>query len=434
MVRSMRAARWLMATVLRPLGEILARLPAFEGAADGGTAGMCFEQYGEFRVPAQPDARAAATVDELRSIAADLDVVAGDSDLSAPWAGPRLVAVAADVRMIRERFLGRVPLPAKNRFEPPAAGRWLSLDFEGWYQVRLATGGDPYNDPRGVSGWQYALPGEPDMDRVLRFQPEGTSLRLHVDPRIRIGVTVTSAAAGRGGPLEAFEGARVELLDDPRFEGHNGAVAADGDEPIVPCRLRISADGVALQRDAVDSYQPPYLEVTSLGGFGDLPAARALRAAHGLPEQVFGAQGLTPEMRAHLVAARNRLMAAISEAEADGDEDAALVLNRRLLEIGGPAWPFGAIVVWRFPLRGSECVAEVPAGVPAPATESPWWLELLSTGFDPDAGCALVRGVLHAPIGSNPGPPPWQIALESPEVEAGLRSMPVDAMDVRLGR
>ncbi|MDQ4096261.1 MAG: hypothetical protein M3144_00100, partial [Actinomycetota bacterium] len=113
---------------------------------------------------------------------------------------------------------------------------------------------------------------------------------------------------------------------------------------------------------------------------------------------------------------------------------AVLVLNRRRLELGRPAWPFGAIVVWRFPLRGSDCVVEVPDGGPAPDTESPWWLELLSTGFDPDAGCALVRGVLHAPIGANPGPPAWLIGLEPPVVEATARSMPVDAMDVRLGR
>ena len=53
----------------------------------------------------------------------------------------------------------------------------MSVDFAGWYQVRLATGAATYNDPRGVSGWQFAFPGEPDLDRVLRFQAEGTFLR-----------------------------------------------------------------------------------------------------------------------------------------------------------------------------------------------------------------------------------------------------------------
>jgi len=432
--RSMAGARWLMATVLRPLGEILARLPALDGDAHGPTAGMCFEQYGEFRVPAQPDARAAATVAELDAIAADLDAVALEPEMSPPWAGPRLIDLAADVRMIRERFLGHVAAPPGTRFEPPAPGRWLSVDFSGWYQVRLATGGDPYNDPRGVSGWQFALAGEPDMDRVLRFQPGGTFLRSHVDPGIRIGVTVTAAGVGDEAPLEAFNGAKVELADGARFEGHNGVVQADGDEPIVPCCLRISGDGWALQRDALDDYVLPFLEVASLGAFNDLGAARALRTDHRLPEQIFGDAGPTPEFKAHLGAARARLTAAVAAADAAGDEEARLVLARRLTQIGRPPWPFGAIVAWRFPLRGSECVTQVPAGVPAPVTDSPWWLELLSTGFDPDAGCALVRGVLHAPLDTNAGPPAWRMSLDSPGVDARAPVMPVDAMGVRPGR
>jgi hypothetical protein len=110
------------------------------------------------------------------------------------------------------------------------------------------------------------------------------------------------------------------------------------------------------------------------------------------------------------------------------------VLDRRLQQLGQPAWPFGAIVAWRLPLRASDCVADVPAGAPAPVTDSPWWLELLSTGFDPDASCALVRGVLHLPLAGNPGPPAWRIGLEEPEAEAELRSMPVDTMGVRLGQ
>ena len=40
--------------------------------------------------------------------------------------------------------------------------------FTGWVQVRLATNPDPTDEPRGVSGYTFALPGEPDLDRVLR--------------------------------------------------------------------------------------------------------------------------------------------------------------------------------------------------------------------------------------------------------------------------
>ncbi len=431
--RSMAAARFVMATVLRPLGEILARLPAFDGDADGPTAGMCFEQYGEFRVPAQPDARTAATADELTAIAEDLAAVAVDPQLSPAWAGPRLAAMASDVRMIRERFIGRIGAVPRNRFEPPGPGRWLRVDFSGWYQVRLATGGDPYNDARGVSGWQFALAGEPDLDRVLHFQPEGTFLRPHIDPRVRVGVAVTSAEADDGEPIDAFAGARVELLESPTFEGHNGVFAGDTVEPVVPLCLRISAADLTLQRHAADRYDPPYLDLTSLGQFPDHPAALDLRERHGVPVRLFEGDNPSPELLQHLQAAASRLQKAIAGAEAAGQDDDRLVLERRLQQIGNPFWPFGAVVAWRLRLTGADCVAQVPDSVPAPVTTSPWWLELVSTGFDPDAGCALVRGVLHAPLDSGVGPPPWRMALE-PTTSRLAKPMPLDGMGVRAGR
>lgn len=431
--RSMTAARLVMATVLRPLGEILARLPAFDGDTDGPTAGMGFEQYGEFRVPAQPDARTAATADELTAIADDLAAVAMEPELSPAWAGARLAAMAPDVRMIRERFLGRVGAPRPNRFEPPGPGRWLTVDFSGWYQVRLATGGDPYNDARGVSGWQFALAGEPDLDRVLRLQPEGTFLRPHIDPGVRVGVAVTSAEADDGEPIDALTGARVELLESPTFEGHNGVFARDTVEPIVPLCLRISAANLTLQRHAADRYDPPYPDLTSLGQFPDHPAALDLRERHGLPVRLSEDDEPSPELLQHLQAAASRLQQAIARAEAAGQDDDRLVLERRLQQIGNPFWPFGAVVAWRLRLVGADCIAQVPEGVPAPVTDSPWWLELVSTGFDPDAGCALLRGVLHAPLDGAVGPPPWRMALE-PTTSPVARPMPLDAMGVRAGR
>src|SRR5512133_460655 len=49
----------------------------------------------------------------------------------------------------------------------------LSLHFAGWFQCRLATDPDPADEPRGVSGFTFAYPGEPDLDRVIRFaRPE----------------------------------------------------------------------------------------------------------------------------------------------------------------------------------------------------------------------------------------------------------------------
>ena len=47
----------------------------------------------------------------------------------------------------------------------------LRLRFGGWFQCRLATDPDPADEPRGVSGSIKALPGEPDLDRIIRLQP-----------------------------------------------------------------------------------------------------------------------------------------------------------------------------------------------------------------------------------------------------------------------
>ena len=97
--------------------------------------------------------------------------------------------------MIVQRLRDQVLRAAPERVrEPPLPGRWLSLDFDGWYQVRLATGGDPYNDPRGLSGWIFAYAGEPDLDGRLRLQPEGAFLRDGIDPGIAIGVKVRAAS------------------------------------------------------------------------------------------------------------------------------------------------------------------------------------------------------------------------------------------------
>ena len=174
--RRMSAARWVMATGVRPLGEILARLPAHADQPNGPTAGMCFEQYGEFRVPAQPDARLNAALDELAAIAADLDRVATEPTLAARWAGPRLASLAADMRMIRNRLRGVVPPPSatvSSRRTRVAGCRSTSPGGTRYASPPAAT---PTTTRAGYP-WQFAFPGEPDLDRVLRFQAEGTFLR-----------------------------------------------------------------------------------------------------------------------------------------------------------------------------------------------------------------------------------------------------------------
>ena len=48
----------------------------------------------------------------------------------------------------------------------------LILNFEGYFQMRMATDPDPPDEPRGLSGYTFALAGEPDLDNLLHLQPD----------------------------------------------------------------------------------------------------------------------------------------------------------------------------------------------------------------------------------------------------------------------
>src|SRR5205823_549977 len=109
---------------------------------------------------------------------------------------------------------------------------------------------DDFADRRGASGWTFAVAGEPDLDRVIRFQSP-IAARSH-GPTVGVkvnGVERDGAPLG-GSPLI---GAPVELLDDPVFEGRNGEIATSANEPIVPFAVRIKRSDIALTgRDPID--------------------------------------------------------------------------------------------------------------------------------------------------------------------------------------
>lgn len=45
----------------------------------------------------------------------------------------------------------------------------IAIYFKGIFQVRLATDSDPSDEKRGSAGWTFAHTGEPDLDRIIRF-------------------------------------------------------------------------------------------------------------------------------------------------------------------------------------------------------------------------------------------------------------------------
>lgn len=396
--RFQEAARGIMATLIRPLGEELARSPAFDHASDARTAGFCFEQYEPVRAFTQPDAAREAFMQETADIHRLFGEFVGDN--------PRVARVAESLHWIRERFADRHDRPSTSWFDVAQAGRWSTISFSGWYSLRLATGGDPYDDTRGASGWQFAYDGEPDLDRVLRLQPDdaGYFMRPHVHPKVVVGVKVDAAEIG-GTAAPQLVGKAVRFVGSPVYDGRNGVLAADGDEPIVPLVVSIGSEGdpVRVRRGHADKYSAPYSELFSLPrNPTSFPAADELRRRHGVYfADAAGQLALLQELIAPLEQAR---------LAAPPDSIERRVLDARVQAFAQPTWPWSAVVCWRLPLRSSQLEFAVPGH--SFKGSGTWWLELLSTCYHPDAQAALIGGVLHVPEDdAMTGPPPWRFAI-----------------------
>ena len=117
----------------------------------------------------------------------------------------------------------------------------FTIHFQGYFQCRLATDPDPTNHARGQNGWTFAYDGEPDLDRIIRFQNP-------VAPRLlapAVGVRVVDVG---GDAHHALVGAQIQLLEDAKFEGRNGLIAQAGKEPVAPFVLQIQKGSFKLVR------------------------------------------------------------------------------------------------------------------------------------------------------------------------------------------
>jgi hypothetical protein len=120
--------------------------------------------------------------------------------------------------------------------------------FTGWVQVRLATNPDPTDEPRGVSGYTFALPGEPDLDRIVRTS-------CPVAPRSHgpaIGLIVGAVAVdGVAVAAHPLVGARIDWLGAPRFESVNEIMMEQGEEPLAPFDVALTHGAFRLRRAAL---------------------------------------------------------------------------------------------------------------------------------------------------------------------------------------
>lgn len=117
----------------------------------------------------------------------------------------------------------------------------FTIHFKGFFQCRLATDSDDFDEPRGSVGWTFAYDGEPDLDRIIRFQ--NPSAYREFAPKV--GVTIVDV---NGSVAHRLVGARVDLKENAKFEGRNGLIAPAGKEPIAPFAFEIAKDGFQLNR------------------------------------------------------------------------------------------------------------------------------------------------------------------------------------------
>jgi hypothetical protein len=278
----------------------------------------------------------------------------------------------------------------------------LRLEFEGFFQCRLTTDPDPSDETRGVSGWTFAVAPEPDLDRVIRLQnpvalrSQGPTVGVNV---VRVNIDDQHVA---NHPLL---GARVDLLDDPKFEGHNGIVAEDAREPIDPFLLQISGDGVTLRReDFWDAARPRRMRIVDVDP--ELLARRQpLIGVFADRAEVLTAVGVSTTQRF----AEQRRQRLGQELVNSPDPDRRAGLEKRISELGvaleiGPRGIrqriLGLGLVYQLEINGPEAVVEDPADRLRGTidTSRPWPIRYWMGGFDADALSGFMRGSLTLPF------------------------------------
>lgn len=293
----------------------------------------------------------------------------------------------------------------------------LLLEFEGYFQMRMATDPDPTDEKRGVSGYTFALAGEPDLDAKVHFQPDEPGVWQREfgpkgTPGPRVGVTVRRASIdGKAEP--DLEGAKVQFIDAQILE-HNGVLVRNDFFFIDPLHVRVYKDAseVLLERlDWVNPAQPsmPLWEATSA-----MLVRRQPRKFVSNSPEVAAATGLKDASNATLIADRDERRANLEkllEETSDDTQRAALVTRIEQLKIVTQWWNLTqgtwksrpidrraaqlALLCegWDIDMNG-EVRANAVGGDPTRT----WPLRFWMGGWDGDALTSYVRGTWEIPL------------------------------------
>jgi hypothetical protein len=306
----------------------------------------------------------------------------------------------------------------------------LTLNFEGWFQMRMATDPDPTDEKRGVSGYTFALAGEPDLDAKVHMQPDepgvwqrkfgpgdddGPNLPVGATSKWggpRVGVTVVGASIGHDNAPQ-YVGARVAFLDAMILE-HNGVLVRNDYFFIDPLRVRVfQADGTTLieRRDWVNPSDPsmPLWEATSAQLVRRQPTIMQSNSP-----MVALATGMKDASNATCIEnrmERQKNLKALLKKTKDPTERAALTTRIEQLHIVEQWWNLSVGTFDNRPIdrRAHQLTllfdgwnigvcGDVYANAPGGDPSQEWPLSFWMGGWDGDALCAYIRGTWQIPL------------------------------------
>lgn len=310
------------------------------------------------------------------------------------------------------------------------------LSFRGWAQCRMATDPDPSNDLRGVSGYSFALPGEPDFTQIAYFQncdqvvkrshcpdigvfvASGSWYRARVTEDVVAGVVERREEFESGpealAPGNPLLGAKVDLLNDPRFDSRNSTIVYDGYGLISPFDFEVAADGgdgaagVCIQRSYYVDPDNPTTDLESISIDKLTPhvmnpqlydAVSLNRTTPGSPDMLLESGIINPSAYRH-----RRLQQLLEELECTADPVCRAALQKRIAElrIDDPknrrTAQLGAKVLVPYSLNSKRAVVN---GTTL-SIETPWSLEMWLGGWDTDSLSFYVMGTVRIVLNFDP--------------------------------
>lgn len=295
----------------------------------------------------------------------------------------------------------------------------LILNFEGWFQMRMATDPDPTDELRGVSGYTFALAGEPDLDAKIHLQPdeEGVWEREFGPlgtPGPKVGVTVRSATRNRKDAPELV-GTKIAFVDAQILE-HNGLLVRDDYFIINPFRVRLTNEKKKVLLDRVDDLNPNDPSMPENEATTPMLTRRQATTFTSNSQEVATATGLESPANVALIAnrlQRKRNLEALLAQTPKKDDTARSALETRIEQLaivqrwwelseGSPtSRPIDRRAAqlalqlsgWNIDMNG-----RIAANTLGADETYPWNISFWMGGWDGDAMCGYVKGVWTIPL------------------------------------